>query len=67
MNLRSKILTAAICLIAATGLFATTTNIKDNEVTLKVDESSNTRLRVLKSTIVRILPKESEMDVSKPS
>ena len=31
MNLRSKILTAAICLIAATGLFATTTNIKDNE------------------------------------
>jgi preprotein translocase subunit YajC len=35
---------------------------KDDEVTLKVDESSNVRLRVTKSSIVRVLGGE---DVSK--
>ena len=45
--------------LTSAGIIGTVANIKDDEVTLKVDESANVRLRVLKSTIVRILnPKE---------
>jgi preprotein translocase subunit YajC len=41
------------------GIIGTVANIKDDEVTLKVDESANVRLRVLRSTIVKIIsPKE---------
>jgi preprotein translocase subunit YajC len=43
------------------GIIGIVANIKDqeDEVTLKVDESSNVRIRVLKSSIIRILtPKE---------
>jgi preprotein translocase subunit YajC len=47
-----KVLTSA-------GIIGTVGDIKDDEVTLKVDESSNVRLRVLKSSIVKIMsPKE---------
>src|SRR5262245_28973953 len=49
------------------GIFGIVANIKDNEVTLKVDESSNVRLRVLKSAIAQILPKEGSKDGSKES
>ena len=38
------------------GLKGTVTNVKDNEVTLRVDDSNNTRIRVLKSSISRIDP-----------
>jgi preprotein translocase subunit YajC len=41
------------------GIIGTVANIKDDEVTLKVDESSNVRIRILRSSIIRILtPKD---------
>jgi len=43
-----KVLTSA-------GIIGTVGDVKDDEVTLKVDESSNVRLRVLKSSIIKIL------------
>ncbi len=45
--------------LTSAGIIGTVANIKDDEVTLKVDESSNVRIRVLRSSIARILnPKE---------
>src|SRR5579862_3686330 len=45
--------------LTASGIIGIVAAVKDDEVILKVDESSNVRLRVLKSTIARILnPKE---------
>jgi preprotein translocase subunit YajC len=44
--------------VTSSGIIGIVANIKDNEVTLKVDESSNVRMRVLKSSIIQILPKE---------
>src|SRR5262245_32508376 len=44
--------------LTSSGIIGIVANIKDHEVTLKVDESSNVRLRVLRSSIVQILPKE---------
>jgi preprotein translocase subunit YajC len=45
--------------LTSAGIIGTVANIKDDEVTLKVDESANVRLRVLRSTIVKIIsPKE---------
>ncbi len=42
------------------GIIGTVANIKDdNEVVLKLDESSNVRIRILRSSIIRILtPKD---------
>src|SRR5262245_8004917 len=48
--------------VTTSGIIGIVANIKDNEVTLKVDESSNVRLRVLKSSIMHILPKEGVKD-----
>jgi preprotein translocase subunit YajC len=46
--------------LTASGIIGIVAAMKDDEVVLKVDESSNVRLRVLKSSIVRILnPKEA--------
>ena len=36
------------------GIKGTVTNVKDDEVTIRVDETNNTRIRVLKSSISRI-------------
>jgi preprotein translocase subunit YajC len=45
--------------LTASGIIGIIAMIKDDEVVLKVDESSNVRIRVLKSAIARILnPKE---------
>ena len=45
--------------LTSSGIIGIVAAIKDDEVVLKVDESSNTRLRVLKSTILRIInPKD---------
>jgi preprotein translocase subunit YajC len=45
--------------LTSSGIIGIVAFIKDDEVVLKVDESSNTRLRVLKSTILRVLnPKD---------
>ena len=41
--------------LTASGIIGIVAAMKDDEVVLKVDESSNVRLRVLKSSIVRIL------------
>jgi preprotein translocase subunit YajC len=51
--------------LTASGIIGIVAIVKDDEVVLKVDESSNVRLRVLKSSIVRILnAKESAKDAS---
>ena len=51
--------------ITASGIIGIVAMIKDDEVVLKVDESSNVRLRVLKSAIVRILnAKEAGKDAA---
>ena len=36
------------------GIKGTVTNVRDDEVTIRVDEANNTRIRVLKSSISRI-------------
>jgi preprotein translocase subunit YajC len=41
--------------LTTSGIIGIIAAIKDDEVVLKVDESSNTRLRVLKNTIARVL------------
>jgi preprotein translocase subunit YajC len=41
--------------ITSGGLIGIVANVKDDEVTLKVDESSNVRLRVTKSSIARVV------------
>jgi preprotein translocase subunit YajC len=47
--------------LTASGIIGIVAMVKDDEVVLKVDESSNVRLRVLKSSIARILnPKETK-------
>ena len=51
--------------LTSSGIIGIVANIKDNEVTLKVDESSNVRLRVLRSSIVQILPKEGAKEGAK--
>ena len=49
--------------MTAAGIIGVVANIKDEEVVLKLDESSNARLRVLKNTIIRVLnPKEPAKD-----
>jgi preprotein translocase subunit YajC len=49
--------------LTASGIIGIVAMIKDDEVVLKVDESSNARIRVLKSAITRILgPKEPAKD-----
>ena len=51
--------------LTASGIIGIIAMVKDDEVVLKVDESSNVRLRVLKSSIVRVLnPKEPAKDGS---
>ena len=41
--------------LTASGIIGLIAMVKDDEVILKVDESSNVRLRVLKSSIVRVM------------
>lgn len=43
--------------VTAGGIIGVVQNIKDDEVTLRIDE--NAKMRVLKSSITRIIPKES--------
>jgi preprotein translocase subunit YajC len=42
--------------ITSAGIIGIVYAINDNEVTLKVDETSNTRIRVLKSSIMHVNP-----------
>jgi preprotein translocase subunit YajC len=44
--------------ITSGGIIGIVANIKDDEVTLKVDESSNVRLRVTKGSIARVVQEE---------
>jgi preprotein translocase subunit YajC len=55
--------------ITSGGLIGIVASIKDNEdeVTLKVDESSNVRLRVTKGSIVRIVSREEPAKEQKES
>jgi preprotein translocase subunit YajC len=47
--------------ITSSGILGTVVALKEqeDEVTLKVDDTSNTRIRMLKSSIVRVIPSES--------
>ncbi len=45
--------------ITSAGIIGTVFAINDNEVTLKVDETSNTRIRVLKSSIMQVNPEDT--------
>ncbi|KPL24277.1 MAG: hypothetical protein AMJ75_04130 [Phycisphaerae bacterium SM1_79] len=40
------------------GIIGTIVDIKDNEITLKVDESNNTKIKILRSAISRNLSKD---------
>jgi preprotein translocase subunit YajC len=52
--------------ITNAGIIATVTNLKDEEVTLRIDDTSNARLTVLRSSIGRILaPQEQAKDTDK--
>jgi preprotein translocase subunit YajC len=44
--------------ITSGGLIGIVANLKDDEVTLKVDESSNVRLRVTRGSITRVVREE---------
>jgi preprotein translocase subunit YajC len=44
--------------LTSAGIFGVVANIKGEEVTLRIDDTSNARLQVLRSTIVRILTAE---------
>jgi preprotein translocase subunit YajC len=44
--------------ITSGGLIGIVSGIKDDEVTLKVDDSSNVRLRVTKGSVVRVVREE---------
>jgi preprotein translocase subunit YajC len=47
--------------VTNSGIIGIVANIKDDEVTLKIDESSNARIRVLRSCIAQIrTPKDSK-------
>ena len=52
--------------ITSFGLFGTVFAINDNEVTLKVDETNNTRIRVLKTTIMHVNPDEATQQQAQP-
>lgn len=54
--------------LTASGILGVVASVKDDEVTLKVDDSSNVRIRVLKSAIVQIRnPKDPAGDSSAKS
>jgi len=46
-----------VCTIG--GIYGTVVNVKDDEITLKVDESSNTKITFTRSAIARILRGEA--------
>ena len=54
--------------VTSGGILGVVVAIKDNEdeVTLKVDDSSNTRIRVLKSSIARIISGDVAASETKP-
>jgi preprotein translocase subunit YajC len=48
------------------GIIGTIISVKDNEVILKVDETTNTKVTFLKSAIQRILTEEASTTKEKP-
>jgi preprotein translocase subunit YajC len=48
--------------VTAGGIIGVVQNIKDDEVLLKIDD--NAKMRVLKSSITRIIPKDSPAPTS---
>ncbi|MEZ6188859.1 MAG: preprotein translocase subunit YajC [Planctomycetota bacterium] len=47
------------------GILGTIVNLKDNEVTLRVDDQNKVKIRVLRSAIARVMGPESSTDDSK--
>ena len=43
------------------GIIGTVVNVKDNEVTLKVDESTNTRMTFLKRSIQQVVTSDDDL------
>jgi preprotein translocase subunit YajC len=52
--------------VTSAGILGVVVAVKENEdeVTLRVDDTSNSRIRVLKSTIVRVTSEEQQADSS---
>ena len=42
--------------VTAAGIIGTVAKVDENEVVIKIDENANVRMRVLKSSIVRVVP-----------
>jgi preprotein translocase subunit YajC len=47
------------------GVIGTVISVKDNEVVVKVDESTNTKMTFLKTAIQRIVSDDQELDAGK--
>ncbi|HPF40012.1 MAG TPA: preprotein translocase subunit YajC [Phycisphaerae bacterium] len=43
----------------AGGIIGTVTSVRDNEITIKVDESSNTKITFVRDAIRKVTPKET--------
>ncbi|MEQ8764998.1 MAG: preprotein translocase subunit YajC [Planctomycetota bacterium] len=49
------------------GMFGTVTNVTDDEVTLKVDDSNNTRVRIARQAVVAIVSGKKDGEASEKS
>jgi len=49
------------------GVIGTVVSVKENEVLLKVDESTNTKMTFLKSAIQRIVAEDQDLATAQPS
>ena len=43
------------------GIYGTVVDIKDNEITIKVDESNNTKMRISRNAIADNMSKEKDL------
>ena len=48
------------------GIIGTVAEVKGDEVVVKIDESTNTKIRVVRSAIQQVLKKSGEADSSEP-
>jgi preprotein translocase subunit YajC len=48
--------------VTSGGIFGTVTNVRDKELTLKIDDANNVRIRVTRSAVAAILGDDDEDD-----
>jgi len=51
--------------VTSAGIIGTVVNVKDNEVVLKVDDATNTKMTFLKTAVVKILTDGADLAPSK--